>query len=601
MKKKLLSMFFAVALVMGMVPAAAFADPLTDVVIHKRVVATGTQPAEHDGKEMANPPGTAIEGVVFKYWTVTDLADVDALKTLSTAAAVDAYIAANPGELSGGTTTGATNATGVLNLTLDKGKYFFAEVNGGDLNIDGYVGVPFFLELPAMKTDGTGYFGTGTEALHIYPKNVQTNPGLDIETIDESGNRIPTGTDYGADFELQKSDGTSYVKDRDLNFPQGFVTLSNLPNGEYQLVNTKAPEGYLLDNRPVKFTVKNSVVTFDSPNSPMAEFFAAGVLDDNARIQITFVKKPVVTKTDKNDGSQEIGKIVTWEITTTIPTNIEDYLSFALVDVLDTRLDYAGNVSVTSTGGTITAGTHYTLTEPTLPAVTGGGTLRVAFAPAQLLAHAGETITVTFDTKINAGAISGTPIPNQVDLDYNNGHGDTGTIKPPVTEVWTGGYQWKKVAGAAGGDPLAGAEFKIARTSAPSDYVVWTAELITVNQAKGYTFAKTPVVGEEIVMKSDGSGLFGIEGLKGGKYWLVETVAPKDAQGNQYNLLTDPVEFEITQTSHGTVIDVVNKTGFQIPQTGGIGTLLFTVIGVALMGLAIALFRRKKAPLPSEE
>lgn len=44
-------------------------------------------------------------------------------------------------------------------------------------------------------------------------------------------------------------------------------------------------------------------------------------------------------------------------------------------------------------------------------------------------------------------------------------------------------------------------------------------------------------------------------------------------------------------------VDVANNSGIQLPVTGGTGTVIFTVIGIALMAGAVVflIFSRKKA------
>lgn len=104
---------------------------------------------------------------------------------------------------------------------------------------------------------------------------------------------------------------------------------------------------------------------------------------------------------------------------------------------------------------------------------------------------------------------------------------------------------------------------------------------------------------------SDGQGRFEITGLSAGKYQLVEITAPVG-----YAKLKDPVPFEV---KHGTYAgdstkelqynkenadggygqEVKNKK-FTIPQTGGIGTVLFTVVGIALMGGAVMAMKKNR-------
>lgn len=104
---------------------------------------------------------------------------------------------------------------------------------------------------------------------------------------------------------------------------------------------------------------------------------------------------------------------------------------------------------------------------------------------------------------------------------------------------------------------------------------------------------------------SDGQGRFEITGLSAGKYQLVEITAPVG-----YAKLEDPVPFEV---KHGTYAgdstkelqynkdddkggygqEVKNKK-FTIPQTGGIGTVLFTVVGIGLMAGAVMAMKKNR-------
>lgn len=100
-----------------------------------------------------------------------------------------------------------------------------------------------------------------------------------------------------------------------------------------------------------------------------------------------------------------------------------------------------------------------------------------------------------------------------------------------------------------------------------------------------------------------------LNGLVAGEYWLVETAAP---QG--YNGVTAPIKITITKSTdtdvnnwtiskgdapeNDKIIDIENRTGTILPGTGGMGTILFTVVGVVLVLMVAASFvisRRKRA------
>ena len=105
-----------------------------------------------------------------------------------------------------------------------------------------------------------------------------------------------------------------------------------------------------------------------------------------------------------------------------------------------------------------------------------------------------------------------------------------------------------------------------------------------------------------VVLTSDGQGKFEITGLEYGEYKLEEKTAPKD-----YAKLSGYVDFKVEKDSYSNgdidyapesgetdALRVVNKK-VTIPETGGIGSLIFIVAGLALMGVAFVAMKRRNS------
>ena len=309
----------------------------------------------------------------------------------------------------------------------------------------------------------------------------------------------------------------------------------------------------------------------------------------------------------------------TWTITTKVPVGIKDYTIFKLTDALQTQLSYVGKVVVKAGNTELTKGTDYVLTEPT---EAQGGTLEIDFKVNDSLAHLtqyeGQEITVEFVTTINDTAVMSKNIPNQVKLTY--GHTPTPQEKDseePV--VYTGGKKFKKIDNTKPEteQALDGAQFVIRNKS--GEYLVEKEGKYSWIKLENVTTQmliddKAVIGGQETKLNlkkltSENGGKFEITGLKyerpnGTEYELVEIVAPTDYALPTDNL-TNPFKFMVNDTSYyknaedvslgDADPELINNKKVTIPQTGGIGTVIFTVVGVALMaGAVIAMKKNRK-------
>lgn len=105
-----------------------------------------------------------------------------------------------------------------------------------------------------------------------------------------------------------------------------------------------------------------------------------------------------------------------------------------------------------------------------------------------------------------------------------------------------------------------------------------------------------------VVLTSDNEGRFEVVGLAYGSYKLEEIQAPKGyaklsdidftVSNGSYAGTAAEMQYNKADTNNGYGQQVKNKK-VNIPQTGGIGTIVFTVAGLALMAGAVISLRRK--------
>lgn len=329
--------------------------------------------------------------------------------------------------------------------------------------------------------------------------------------------------------------------------------------------------------------------------------------------------KKDVTNIDNNHDSFAVGQVHTWIIRAGIPAGIGNAQSYVITDTIDYRLTYqkdSPDMKLYTKAGReldMQRERHYTLKEGTVASQQGDCdhfTISLTQEGMSFVLQNQEKgeaipeIRVHYDAVIDEDAAMGEQIPNQAVLEYTNSAGVDYQVKSDVPEVHTGGVHLLKTDSE--GKPLAGAIFKLARAATEeeiADPKLQNQTLVVDETELQVVFVdfhpSEDIAGErvtEIITKEDGKAAF--YGLAYGTYYIVETKAPSG-----FNLLTNPITVEINAQSHITAKDnildekqeivdntirVIN-TRYVMPETGGIGTTVFTVTGMGIIGAAMLL------------
>ena len=308
-----------------------------------------------------------------------------------------------------------------------------------------------------------------------------------------------------------------------------------------------------------------------------------------------------VTVLDNNFDHIDAGKEHLWIITSTIPSGIAGASKYIISDTLDSRLTYVTGSPVVklvdSTGAEteLTLGKHYTLSESVQDGIYS---FSVALTAAGMQEAAGySNLRIYFHAMIDSDGTVAENISNQATVDYTNALGVDYSSKSEVVEVVTGGIIIKKVDS---GEKIisSGATFQVYRAATEAEISDESVEKVY------FTDTSTPYVAVEFYnnleldgekvgqITTDEKGLAVIAGLAYGDYLLVETKAPAG-----YNKLQNPLAITITENSHLEVnaYPVVNTSGAVLPETGGLGTTIFTITGTVLvLGSAVLLIARKR-------
>ena len=333
------------------------------------------------------------------------------------------------------------------------------------------------------------------------------------------------------------------------------------------------------------------------------------------KIKSTFPTVDKKVSTDNNtyqdNTTAQVGDTVTFKLTAKVP-DMADYTAYKFVfhDTLSNGLEFVANsVEVSIASNKITAGDNtYSATY-----VDGTKKLTVAFTDLKNVVKSGtdkvatdDEIVVTYKAKITKDAVTTNPATNKAHLEYSNdpsGTG-TGTSNPDESKVYTYDINIFKYYKGEGNTEtgLANATFKL---TASEDSTSTAIELVKEEGTDLVYHVKGNNEADAVSTVTTGAdGKITIKGLKAGTYYLHETIAPTG-----YNKLKKPIKIEITVTDNNyttpsykvddkanadNTIKVENVKGVMLPETGSIGTIGLTALGVAVVLLGVFAPRKKK-------
>lgn len=211
----------------------------------------------------------------------------------------------------------------------------------------------------------------------------------------------------------------------------------------------------------------------------------------------------------------------------------------------------------------------------------------------------GKVITITYSAVVLPSAVQTGVETNKAKLQYGNSYSEEREV-----EVYNNGFGLVKTDEE--NNVLNGAKFELY-----SDYnettKAYSNQIGLVKVGEGADAYYRPAAEGETAVTEIEAGNVKIDGLARKTYYLKETAAPEG-----YNPLTDPITVDITAGDNFATVNavtgtdpvqytyvsggikVVNRTGQSIPETGGIGTTIFIVIGCVMFGGAGILLITKR-------
>jgi len=529
-----------------------------------------------------------------------------------------------------------TNAT-VAGKTLNLFKIFEATTDGQNISYQW-----------VKETDGTTnryetFFFGGQGKNGVMHERLLPSSATTIHDVVAYINGLK---DNSFDFSQMAAKLHQYIHDEEIQYTETSGTIGS------------DATSYTFDNLSLGYYLVYDATTISSGEAAVRSAAMLTHPGENKTIKLKADRPHLEKHVDDRDAGAEdpswqlgttasIGETVTFRIVTMIPDHDlygDDY-TFVITDTMDDNLKLIGNINVKETKPTSSTAevAQYEVTTD-VNELEAGQDFKVEFTNVPRL-DKDTLIEITYDAEVLTTA--GTRNINTATLIYSNDPnsttGSTGSVSAEAAVMlWQ--FTLTKYMEDASGTPsfirLPGAEFEIyskvgetltklrftAITLENSNEVEYTkyildsagsVETLKTLDANGSDDGKTDVG------YTDGGNLgqIVIWGLGEGTYVIRETKAPAG-----YQIAKGDFEFTVSDTigisgavSNATIsestraekpgqftrvsiqetelkyyVGITNAPGAALPETGGMGTTLFTVIGIILMAGAVGFFSTRK-------
>ena len=476
----------------------------------------------------------------------------------------------------------------------------------------------------------------------------------DLDTVD--GKEVLSDVKYGANYTPGETVTGDHVEDSVLDeikdasaFAKKLID-EKLLEGTYNVlykdnnwtITNVVPGYYLIVDTTVElpdYHTRSAVIVQVVGDVAMTP--KSGVVDIVKKVKDIndSVETDIDEKVWQDSADHDIGDIVPYQITSNI-IDIDEFTTYEVqfVDTMSKGLTYNKDAKITmkyvtlnedgeATTGTIDVTSAFELTEAAYAGdktkYTGGKVYTWTCTDLKALVDGNlldATITIDYTCTLNADASVGSlGNPNEVYLVFNREPGEdkpSGKTPEDTVIVFTFKTDVNKVDPQQ--KPLTGAAFKLEK------FIASETGKETYKGITGDWVVKT-------LVKNDEGTTFSFKGMDDGYYRITETQAPAG-----YNSI-DPIYFTVTGThnekaddpkltdlettavkpdgtsyteaelesgevaqfdvdpSEGAIATrVVNNRGVELPETGGIGTTIFYIVGGVLVLAAVVLLVTKK-------
>lgn len=425
-----------------------------------------------------------------------------------------------------------------------------------------------------------------------------------IDTIDGIDNVVTDEFNNTMDTKKQDEFWQEMAKDiRNKNLGLGASEVKYSTNNSDIMFTDIAMSGYLLLATPNPTSSDKFNTRIYKPTTALVTPKHSGGSWNLENVEVELKSSDGTIEKTVDDQTVEVGQNLTYTISTTIPAYAPDAIDkyVKVGDKFPDGLTYNKDVKVyadKNCTNELTTGFTKNETANTTE------TFSVQFDDAFVTAHGGEVVYLRYTATVN----------KDVDNEMLNNAFVTGPFQyGGETSVKVHSYALLLHKTGENDAKLSGAQFSLKKKGAAS-------ELEFIKTADGvYRLAEKTETGKTTVLTTGASGNLQVNGISTGQYILKETKAPDGYVIPNGEITITLIDNEpdgvldegsgITKTGSIQVGDtvqknditleftVINGKGFDLPVTGGSGTLLFTVLGLALMGGAAAVviaMRRKE-------